>query len=159
MYYIQSKRTWVTAKISPSRQPNLRIVQISSNVSSPTSLVVVCRSNDISIIQENVIHLMNILSVDVQRVGVNDVDCVGLTITAARAVVPGDVVVKEHPDHAVIQEQVGGAGNVLEVRHAAQSVTRSTMAEVRIRRNEIVTPRLRSNVVSRTLPVGSLAIR
>lgn len=83
------------------RLSHLRITQISSNVPAPTTPIRTLRRNRSTTLQENIRHRLDLLTIDIKRARIKDVDRILLAITIATA-----VVVEECPDHAVVKKQI-----------------------------------------------------
>jgi hypothetical protein len=90
------------------------ITQISSHNTTPTSTISTLRRRHRCTLEENVRNGLNILPVDVHTGGADNVNRILLAISIAAA-----PIVKESPNHPVVQEQVRGSADSLEQGHAA----------------------------------------
>lgn len=115
------------------------ITQISSHNTTPTSTIstLCCRYR--CTLEENVRNGFDILPVDIQAGRADNVHRILLAIPIAAA-----PIVKEGPNHPVVQEQVRGSADSLEEGHAAGRVGGRAVGEIRIAGDEVTGPGGRS---------------
>lgn len=136
------------------QSPHLRIISVCCNNAPPSTRIRALRRNVRVRAYDQIRHALDIRPIEIDitlRFKHSD----GILLTVATA---APSIVEERPNASTVEEEVGGAANALKERHATRSIRCSAVREGRVGHDEVASPRDRSEIVPRALPIRCFAL-